>query len=278
MKNKMLDKDKMYKNLKQWVVPKNSATVTPYFKYLVFGGSDYLVDGNLVATDGCKLILIKNQKCNPHLETWDGTIVDSPKVKKEEIIRTYNSMIGVIPSNADCQWSTVISNRWFTHIKNACEFICISSKKDINAGMSMLNYENGRLWLLSSSYDNGSQKFQILQCGHKKDTLKPYAVKFLLADKIDSKDNWYGFWNAEYLRDAMEMVIGSKAESMRLSVKFSSFGKGVESGTWKIETDDMIMVAISMRCRVPSSESKLFNEFMNSESVIPESGIWKRGE
>lgn len=281
----MLNKDKMYKNLKRWVVPKDSVTVTPYFKYLVFGGSDYLVDGNLIATDGCKLILIKNQKCNPHLETWDGTIVDSPRVKQSEVIRTYNNMIDVIPRNTDCQWSTTISSTWFNHIRNACEFICVSSKKDVNAGMSMLNYTNGNLWLLSSSYDNGSQKFQILQCGHKKDTLKPYAVKFLLADKIDSKDNWYGFWNAEYLRDAMDMVIESKAKSMRLSVKFSNLpvpktliGERLSSGTWKIETDDLIIIAISMRCRTSSSKSGLFNRFINSESVVPKTGLWKKGK
>ena len=253
----------LYKQMKNWVGGKSQS---PTFQNIFFSNN------TAFATDTHKLVMVKNWKVDKsYMEDVKGNRPNEPEMEAVAD-DMYTKSLKVIPSNEKCQWSATIHRKWFPHMKNACEFIKKATKKAQYPGMSVLNHTNQNLYLISGDVD----------------LFDTFGVKFLLADDMTYRDddfsagaNWYGFWNAGYLGNALDFAIESEAMQLTLSIQFNHFNqhdpntpeRNKWTGIWKIETDELIMIATSMRCSDKKDYGRL-DKMIELEAKRPLSGAW----
>lgn len=263
----MIGTTTFYKQMKKWVAGAKSMA-TDKFHCITFTGVQAM------ATDTHRLVVVKNYpSTDPHFENVNGQRVDDITIPaSSSSIADYitneltASFQKVVPKPEQCQWSQPIHPTWYPHMKNSFEFIKKASKRDEYPGSFMLNYHDGKLYAI---------------CGGGGDVRVPsYGAKFLLADGLKGDIPWYGYWNANYLVDAMDFVIDSGATDMVLSMSFTRHPdpqKKRESdcwtGMWKIETSDLVMISTCVRVGSNYGE-KLFHTMTTDESKILESGGW----
>ena len=264
----MMNATMLYKHLKKWTCqPKDHRS--GWFNCITFG------DNKAFATNTHRLVVVKNYPTAiPHMENSKGeyvaadgeTLVSPSGIKADDqkfiVEDLVPKALKVIPSEEECQWSETISSTWFPQMKNAFDFIRKMSKKDRFPGTAMLNFHDKQLFAISAN--------------------EGYGAKFLLANNLNDGKPWYCYWNAGYLMDALDLVIDTQASAMKFSVYLtraepvtSPMQDKSESelwtGVWKIETDELLMVATSVRVHENASDSGMpeFITFTKSESIRP---------
>lgn len=257
----------LYRQLSKWLAsPKQKEG---WYNNLLFA------DGKVVATDTFRLVVIKDYPTGePHFENADGEIVENPVVPalhksldsyiRKEILSGVNR---TIPD--DCQYTATIGAHWLPQLRNALDFIKKSSKKYNGSGFPeccMLNFHDGRLYVLGAG--------------------DYYGAKFLVADKLTPSSPWYCCFKAGYLIDLVDLLVDTKANSFKFSMRFSRMPDSSATinrseserwtSMWKVETDELVAVSTSLRL---TSDSAPFLEFCRSEAVMPASGAyWKENE
>ena len=183
----------LYKHMKKWVRKGDKYEDWRWQNSLVF------YNNKVYATNAHSLVVVKEYpSTDPHFETSDGAIKTPSNLQKsvqkyiqEDIV----PKIGlVIPPPSKFQYSTIISSVWFPHMKNAFDFIKKASKKSHQTsykGVCMLNFHDGKLYVMGAG--------------------EYYGAKFLLSNNLEKGTPWYGYFNAEYLENAIDFIVDTKS-------------------------------------------------------------------